>query len=319
MTVRAFDMFCGAGGSSWGAKLAGVEVVGGVDLWDIATETHNLNFPKSQIYNKKAESLSSSFLNQEFSNVDLLLASPECTNHSVAKGNRPRCEKSRATAFQVIRYAKAMSPRWIVVENVLQMQRWDRFDEWREKLHRLGYNTSFRIIDSQYHRTAQARRRMIVVADRESIPNLPDRRIRTKKTVISVLGKGESKKSPWEFTSLRTKASSTKARAKRAIKKLGKDRPFIMVYYGSDGAGGFQKLDRPLRTITTVDRFAYVRPTKGGHEMRMLQPPELAAAMGFPATYKWPEVNRREKVKLLGNAVCPEVMRDVISTLLRAA
>ncbi len=54
-----------------------------------------------------------------------------------------------------------------------------------------------------------------------------------------------------------------------------------MVYYGSDGAGGYQRLDRPLRTVTTLDRFAYVRPTKFGHEMRMLQPTELAAAMGF--------------------------------------
>ena len=31
--------------------------------------------------------------------------------------------------------------------------------------------------------------------------------------------------------------------------------PFLIVYYGSDGAGGWQALDRPLRTLTTLDRF----------------------------------------------------------------
>lgn len=87
------------------------------------------------------------------------------------------------------------------------------------------------------------------------------------------------------------------------------------LYYGSDGAGGFQRLDRPLRTITTLDRFAYVRPNGDGHEMRMLQPTELAAAMGFPTCHKLPKSTRREKIKLIGNAVCPRVMSEVVKTL----
>ena len=106
-------------------------------------------------------------------------------------------------------------------------------------------------------------------------------------------------------------------RARHAIKIVGPEQPFIMVYYGSDGAGGFQTLDRPLRTVTTLDRFALVRPNGDGHEMRMLQPPELAAAMGFPSSHKWPETARRNRIKLIGNAVCPPVMKDVVSHLVR--
>jgi len=196
------------------------------------------------------------------------------------------------------------------------MQQWHRFGEWREKLHRLGYQTDVAVINAMYHRTPQSRRRMILVADREKAPRLPKRNTTTKKTVESILGCGQSITAPWQFTTLRTKVKATRDRAKRATKELGRDCPFIMVYYGSDGAGGFQTLDRPLRTITTVDRFAYVRPRKNGQEMRMLQPPELAAAMGFSSKYKWPDVSRREKIKLLGNAVCPQVMRDVVSNLI---
>jgi DNA (cytosine-5)-methyltransferase 1 len=87
------------------------------------------------------------------------------------------------------------------------------------------------------------------------------------------------------------------------------------VYYGSDGAGGYQRLDRPLRTITTLDRFALVQPTSNGHEMRMLQPTELAAAMGFPGAHVWPRTTRRNLIKLIGNAVCPPVMKDIVKTL----
>jgi site-specific DNA-cytosine methylase len=66
--------------------------------------------------------------------IDLLLASPECTSHSVAKGKAPRCEKSRQTAFEVIRYAQAFRPRWLVVENVPQMLLWFRFQEWLDQI-----------------------------------------------------------------------------------------------------------------------------------------------------------------------------------------
>ena len=88
-----------------------------------------------------------------------------------------------------------------------------------------------------------------------------------------------------------------------------------MVYYGSDGAGGFQAIDRPLRTVTTLDRFAYVVPKRNGHVMRMLQPTELAAAMGFSVRFKWKKTSRRNKIKMIGNAVCPQMMRDVVQSL----
>ena len=43
------------------------------------------------------------------------------------------------------------------------------------------------------------------------------------------------------------------------MKTLGAGVPFLIVYYRSDNVGGWQRLDRPLRTITTVDRFGLVR------------------------------------------------------------
>ncbi|MNH26634.1 C-5 cytosine-specific DNA methylase [compost metagenome] len=87
------------------------------------------------------------------------------------------------------------------------------------------------------------------------------------------------------------------------------------MYYGNDGAGGWQSLDVPLRTVTTVDRFALVVPTDSGHYMRMLQPNELRRAMGFPGNYIFPEVTKRNRIRLLGNAVCSPVMAAIINSL----
>ena len=316
-SVRMFDLFCGAGGSSRGAVLAGTTPVAALDMWKLATDTYKLNFPDATVYRMKASSLSQQRLLEEVGKIDLLLASPECTSHSVAKGNKKKCEESIATAFQVIRYAKALRPRWIVVENVLQMQRWNRFDEWYQKLKMLGYKLKMGILDAQYFGTPQSRRRLFVVGDLKTDPSLPKPGRRTEKTVTSILGHGEPKHKGWGFSALNIsgRAVPTIERAERAIKHLGKGVPFIMVYYGNDGAGGFQTLDRPLRTVTTLDRFAYVRLNGLGYEMRMLQPPELAAAMGFPDYHVWLESTRRDRIKLIGNAVCPRVMRAVVEVL----
>ena len=317
MKVTVFDMFCGGGGSSRGAVMAGAVPVAGLDKWNLATETYQLNFPKATVYRMKASSLSPQRVKDDVGPINLLLASPECTSHSIAKGNAPRCEKSRATAFEVIRFAKVLEPRWIVVENVEHMQKWAKFESWHRKLIRLGYQTTTAVVDSKDHSTPQSRRRLFILCDREAAPKLPRPMRGRRRTVASILGTGEPMNETWSFkpVRVRSRATATIQRANRAIKNLGSDTPFIMVYYGTDGAGGFQTLDRPLRTVTTLDRFAYVRRNCRGHEMRMLQPTELSAAMGFPENHLWPETSRRNRIHLIGNAVCPPVMCDIVRTL----
>ena len=116
--IRVIDMFCGAGGSSWGAHSAGARIIAGFDLWPIAGKVYRDNFPKSHFFPGHLEKLNPQKITESLGKIDLIIASPECTNHSVAKGNRPRCEKSRDTALQVIKFARAFKPRWLVNKNV---------------------------------------------------------------------------------------------------------------------------------------------------------------------------------------------------------
>jgi len=318
--VRFFDMFCGAGGSSRGATMAGAVTVGGLDAWKLAADAYSLNFPDATVYRAKASSLSPHRVADEVGKTNLLLASPECTSHSVAKGNAPRCEKSRGTAFEVVRFAKVLKPRWIIVENVVQMKHWARYKEWKLKIESLGYKTNSAVLDSRSYGAPQARRRLFLICDLKREPKFPEPTCQRPLTAASILGRGEPPDTPWQYRPLRAegRAVATLERADRAINALGANKQFLMVYYGTDGAGGFQQMNRPLRTVTTLDRFAHVRPIESGHEMRMLQPPELAAAMGFPEHHVWPETTRRERIKLIGNAVCPPVMHAVVKSLLEA-
>jgi DNA (cytosine-5)-methyltransferase 1 len=313
--MRALDIFSGAGGSSAGARCAGVDTVAAIDKCPIATATFQDNFPDAKVFTKRLEDIQLAKLRRSIGGIDILLSSPECTNHTCAKGAAPRDEKSRATAMHVIAFAEAFEPRWIVLENVVNMRPWSRYSELKKELRLLGYKLAEQVLDSSDFGVAQTRRRLFLVGDRMHDPRLVGEQPKAPRlSAKSIL----DRRGTWPTTPLysKTRAKDTLARAKRAMAELGKGRPFIVVYYGSDGSGGWQPLSRPLRTITTIDRFALVEPSADGYQMRMLQVPELKRAMGFDDEFLFLRGTRRDRVRLLGNGVCPPVMHQVVSALI---
>jgi DNA (cytosine-5)-methyltransferase 1 len=312
---RALDIFCGGGGSSRGASTAGFDVVGGVDMDPIATATFSANFPDAVVVTRRLQEIDLPEFREQVGPVDLLVASPECTNHTCAKGSKPRSEESRATAMQLIRYAESFKPRWLCMENVVHMRPWSRYQELLDALTSLGYGLRVQVIDAADLGVPQSRKRLFVFGEfGYTPPEIEFERQVRQGTVYDILdGPGTHRESPLNNG---RRAASTLARAERAFAKIGHDLPFLIVYYGSDGAGGYQTLDRPLRTITTLDRFALVRPSPDGPMMRMLQPPELQRAMGFEDSHLLPAGVRRDKIRLLGNGVCPPVMERIARHLL---
>jgi DNA (cytosine-5)-methyltransferase 1 len=313
MKIRALDLFHGAGGSSIGARMAGAKIVAAIDNWNIASEAYSNNLPGTKVIKKDIKKVSPKRLHKIIGDIDLILASPECTNHSCAKGAGARCENSRMTAFQIIKFVREFMPKWIVIENVIQMRSWSRHRELINKLKKLGYHVREEILNAQDFGVPQSRKRLFLVCSRiKEITCIKKqkKKLRPAYSVIDMNGN-------YNYTTLYSpkRAVATIQRAERAISSLGTKEPFLIVYYGTDGSGGWQPIDRPLRTVTTIDRFAFVKPTRTGYMMRMLQPEELRAAMGFPDTYRLEIGTRREKVKLMGNAVCPPVMKSIVRTL----
>ena len=313
--IRGCDMFCGAGGSSAGARTAGVEIVTGIDMCTIASETFAANFPDALAVTGRLEDVSPGSIKKKAGDIDILLASPECTNHTCAKGGAPRDEASRATAMLVVEYARALRPRWLVLENVIHMRPWSRYGELKHSLRDLGYHLHEHVLDAADFGVPQRRRRLFIVGDRI---RQPVRHVRKcsgrKKSAGSVIDPAGTWKTSALFDERR--AAATLERAERGFQALGKDASFLLVYYGNDGAGGWQPLNRPLRTITTLDRFALIRHDGYEPRMRMLQVPELKRAMGFDDDFKLPIGTRRDRIRLIGNGVCPPVMTAVVNSLI---
>jgi DNA (cytosine-5)-methyltransferase 1 len=312
---RTLDIFCGAGGSSAGAKAAGAEIVAGIDACRLATGTYKANFPKAKVVTGLLEDVALPDLKRQIGSVDLLLASPECRNHTCARGAAPLDEPSRETALLTIEYARAFQPRWLVLENVIHMRPWFRYNELKNSLRKLGYKLAEHVLNASDFGVPQSRRRLFLMGDRERKPEFDvppeDKDPAAARSILD--DPGTWRMSPL-FSARRAKATITKAKRAFAAQKEGTS--FLLVYYGNDGSGGWQPLDRPLRTITTVDRFALVEHDGDMWRMRMLQVPELRRAMGHGSDFKLPVGTRRDRIKLLGNGVCPPVMEAVVQSLI---
>jgi DNA (cytosine-5)-methyltransferase 1 len=175
-------------------------------------------------------------------------------------------------------------------------------------------HVSIQKLDAADFGVPQTRRRLFVICDRlRPPPALYAQPVLPGPDAASILDAAGTWPARPLFTPRR--AAATLERAQRGIAALGEGVPFLVVYYGSDGAGGWQRLDRPLRTLTTLDRFGLVEWQGREPTLRMLQVPELRRAMGFPDTFRLERGTRRDRIRLLGNAVCPPVMQAIVAGL----
>jgi DNA (cytosine-5)-methyltransferase 1 len=185
--VTVTDQFCGAGGSSLGASLAGAEIKLALNHWKLAVETHNTNFPNTDHDCTDISAVDP----RRYPTTDILITSPECTNHSLAKGKirrwqqqldmfgkldlDPSEERSRATMWDVCRFAEAHHYRIIIVENVVEARHWAPFPAWLQAMHLLGYEHQVVYLNSMFaHPTPQSRDRMYIVFWKKNLrrPNL---------------------------------------------------------------------------------------------------------------------------------------------------
>ena len=160
------DLFCGGGFGARGAVRGGGIPLLGLDAWALATKTYQANFPEAHIITEFIENVNIDELGEQY-RPDVLLTSPECTSHSIARGSKPGSELSRETAIGIVPWIESMEPRWVIVENVNGMKKWNRHNELVETIENLGHTVSDLYLNSAEFGSAQARKRMFLICDRE--------------------------------------------------------------------------------------------------------------------------------------------------------
>lgn len=173
------DLFAGAGGASMALAAAlGRQPDIAINHDPVALAVHRKNHPKTK------------HIETDICEVDpvevtggkpvaVLWASPDCKDHSNAKGGQPRDHKIRSLAWVVVEWAKKVRPTVIFVENVREFQGWGPLDEhgkripervgetyleWFMALVALGYNVETRVLDASAYGSPTKRKRFFLVA-----------------------------------------------------------------------------------------------------------------------------------------------------------
>lgn len=271
--IEAADLFCGAGGTSSGLMKAcdalGLKVrLTAVNHWPRAVETHRLNHAG---HNHLCASLASIEPRKAVPNgkLRLLLASPECTHHSIARGGKPVNDQSRASAWHVLHWVEELRIADVVIENVKEFQDWapigsngrplksrkgELFRAFIDALKVTYKHVEYRVLNSADYGAATARRRLFIRCSHHPIrwpipthaqndPKLPA--WRGAREIIDWSIPGTS-----IFNRKRPLKASTLARLAAGIPKFwGKwAEPFLVILRNNQTA---QSLDKPLPTMTT--------------------------------------------------------------------
>ena len=178
MTATVTDLFCGAGGSSTGARAAGLQIVMAANHWQTAIDVHQVQHPDAAHDCADITQVDP----RRYPRTDVLIASPECTNHSQARGLSrkrqdpslwdapdPSAERSRATMWDVVRFAEQMRYDAIVVENVVEATKWVLWPAWLTAMLALGYRHKVLSHNSMHHGVPQSRDRIYVVFWRDGL------------------------------------------------------------------------------------------------------------------------------------------------------
>ena len=164
MTLTMTDFFCGAGGSSTGAiAVPGVEVKVAANHWKLAVDVHNANHQDAM----HVQADISEYDPRLIPRTDIAWLSPSCTNHSIAQGKSRReidaapdlfgevlpdaaAERSRSTMWDVVRYSEYHRYRAVIVENVLEVMKWEPYRAWLLAMDSLGYSHEILSINSMH-------------------------------------------------------------------------------------------------------------------------------------------------------------------------
>jgi len=169
MTLRAVDLFCGAGGASCGMWQAGAEIVAGIDHDTDALETHGHNLPGEHIQHD-LKHVRPDLLPPL--RIDWVHGSPPCQGFSQAKGSRSADDARNQLVWRFIDWVEHISPQVVTMENVAGMQTISStfMDRVEGAFREAGYSARWREINCADYGVPQTRKRIFVVAVRDDVP-----------------------------------------------------------------------------------------------------------------------------------------------------
>lgn len=281
------DSFAGGGGASVGIETAlGRSPDIAINHDAIAIAVHEANHPNTRHLHSDVWEVEPRAAVRGRP-VGLAWFSPDCRHFSKAKGGQPVSAKVRSLAWVVVRWARAVRPRVLMLENVEEFATWgplgengkpcplrrgQTFRHWWAALERLGYRLECRELVAADYGAPTMRRRLFIIGrcDGEPIawpaPTHGQGFAQPHRCAAEIID--WSLPVPSIFTRPRPLVESTHRRIARGLRRyvLEHPQPYIVRsgHARSDCTTGDsmrgQKPGRPLSTVTTVCDYNLVAP-----------------------------------------------------------
>lgn len=283
--IVVIDLFCGVGGFSTGAALAGAEVALAVDAWDDALDVHALNHPfcahwivelggDIQPFCERVMT----FLVNRYGHRDSyhlhIHASPPCQNFSTANGVSPDVHAGLRMVTWTINLIHELAPNSWTLEQVNHRMMRPFIDAYNGKL-----------VKCCDYGVPQSRKRLLLgTIDWDKVE------LMTPSTPLDILQNvGERPNIQWGDYVQMNRAGNWDANAAT--------RPMTHMSYTitASGFGGIKRIKDKKGVIFSIR--------------------EGSAIQTFPSTYKFGNITKAKQRKMIGNAVPPQLACQIIKSL----
>ena len=334
--VSCVDLFCGAGGLTYGLNQAGISVVAGIDTDPACQYPYEKNnqamFLQTDVGKIASRDVAALF---EPSSFKVLAGCAPCQPFSTYSRRYDLRGDRRWNLLEAFaQHALEIQPDVVTMENVPSLSSHQVFRDFVLTLESAGYNVSTEIVDCSNYGVPQSRRRLVMLASRHGPINLMKGSLRTRSVRQSIeklprLAAGESCSrdrvhtastlSPLNLRRIRvsTPGGTWREWPKRLQldchkKKTGQTYPAVY---------GRMIWDEPAPTITT-QCFGYGNGRFGHPEQdRAISLREAAILQSFPRRYKFvapgADVEFTGVGRMIGNAVPVRLGRAIGNSILQ--
>lgn len=161
----AVDIFCGAGGLSYGMKQSGVEICAGIDIDPTCRHPFESNVG-AEFYEQDIADLSPRLVESLFgeASVKVLAGCAPCQPFSsYTNGGRVQGDELLAKFGEMV---TELQPEVVTMENVSQIARYSIFREFQGALDAAGYIHDYHIVLCAEYGVPQMRRRLVLLASK---------------------------------------------------------------------------------------------------------------------------------------------------------
>ncbi|MGJ3258021.1 MAG: DNA cytosine methyltransferase [Rhodospirillales bacterium] len=167
-SIKAIDLFCGAGGLTHGLETAGINVVFGVDV-DPACEFPFTRNNNGTFIQKAVEDVDASEFERAFEDADytLLAGCAPCQPFSTYSQGWSSPDDERWHLLETFGHLiHQTQPHLVTMENVPRLETQQVFEEFVAILHREKYNVSYSVVNCADYGVPQQRRRLVLLASK---------------------------------------------------------------------------------------------------------------------------------------------------------